>query len=434
MESKVDAIIIGAGIIGAATAFEMAKGGRKVLSIDKNPASGYGSTSGSCAIIRVHYSTFPGTVFAYEGYHYWRDWASYVGVEDEAGLATFRSSGCLVMQTAQNEYLKTHRTHCDALEIEYEIWDDARIRERLPIYNLQGFWPPKRKDDEGFGESTGAPVKSGVYFPMAGFVNDPQLATHNLQRAAEAHGAEFLFQKQVVEILQKDGRAAGVRLNDGEEIYAPVVINVAGPASSKVNAMAGVLDDMTLTTRALRQEVVHVPSPVGFDFEKDGMIVSDSDISCYCRPEIGNNVLIGSEDPECDAHQWVDDEEFDHNFTDQWTTQAYRYAQRVPSLGIPSRMQGVVDLYDVTEDWIPIYDKSSLPGFYMAIGSSGNQFKNAPIAGKMMAALVEYCEGGQDHDDMPLQFHLPYTGHDIDVGFYSRNRQINSESSFSVLG
>jgi sarcosine oxidase subunit beta len=65
-----------------------------------------------------------------------------------------------------------------------------------------------------------------------------------------------------------------------------------------------------------------------------------------------------------------------------------RYAQRVPSLGIPSQTRGVVDLYDASTDWIPIYDKSSLPGFYMACGTSGNQYKNAAIAGKMMAALV----------------------------------------------
>ena len=97
-------------------------------------------------------------------------------------------------------------------------------------------------------------------------------------------------------------------------------------------------------------------------------------------------------------------------------------------------MKGVVDLYDVTDDWIPIYDKSSLPGFYMACGTSGNQYKNAPIAGKMMAALVEACEAGHDHDTTPLTFHLPYIGRDIDIGFYSRKREINKESSFSVLG
>ena len=28
----------------------------------------------------------------------------------------------------------------------------------------------------------------------------------------------------------------------------------------------------------------------------------------------------------------------------------------------------------------------------MAVGTSGNQFKNAPIAGKMMVALIDHCE------------------------------------------
>ena len=50
-----DAVIIGAGVIGAATALELSRNGYKTLSIDKNPEAGYGSTSNSCAIIRVHY-------------------------------------------------------------------------------------------------------------------------------------------------------------------------------------------------------------------------------------------------------------------------------------------------------------------------------------------------------------------------------------------
>lgn len=226
-----------------------------------------------------------------------------------------------------------------------------------------------------------------------------------------------------------------VRLDSGEEIHAPVVVNVAGPASSKINAMADVLDDMTISTRPLRQEVVQVPSPKGFNFEQDGMVISDNDIACYCRPEHGNHILVGSEDPECDPHDWVEnDMDYNRAFTDQWSLQAQRYGQRVPSLGIPSQTRGVVDLYDASTDWIPIYDKSSLPGFYMACGSSGNQYKNAPIAGKMMAALIGSCEAGNDHDAHPLSFRLPYIDLDANVGFYSRRRSINEESSFSVLG
>jgi len=434
MTKHADAIIIGAGVIGAAAAFELAKLGYKTITVDRNHDAGTGSTGGSCAIIRVHYSTLAGSAFAYEGYFYWRDWADYLEVADEQGLARFVECGCLVMATEANGYLDKHKGFCRELNIPFEDWDAARVGERLPIYSMESFAPPKRMEDVGFGESNGGRLRSGVFFPTAGYITDPQLSAHNLMRAAEAKGSIFRFNTAVSEILKEDGRCAGVVLSSGEKIRAPVVLNVSGPASGRINAMAGVLDDMTITTRALRQEVAHVPSPEGFDFEKLGLVVSDSDIGCYIRPEHGSHILIGSEDPECDQREWVDDEDYNREFTEQWTHQVHRYAQRVPSLGIPNRTRGVVDLYDVTEDWIPIYDKSSLPGFYMACGSSGNQFKNAPIAGKMMAALVDYCEAGHDHDQAPLQFRMPYLDRDLDVGFYSRKREINKESSFSVLG
>ncbi|MEO1026810.1 MAG: FAD-dependent oxidoreductase, partial [Pseudomonadota bacterium] len=240
---------------------------------------------------------------------------------------------------------------------------------------------------------------------------------------------------EVTEILSEGGKIKGIRLSDGEELHAPIVVNVGGPGSAFINQMAGVTDEMTIETRPLRQEVVHVPAPEGFDYEAQGFITSDSDIACYARPEHGNHILIGSEDPPCDPHDWAEsDTDYNREFTEQWTTQAMRFGQRVPTLAIPSKTRGVVDLYDASTDWIPIYDKTSLDGYYMACGTSGNQYKNAAIAGKMMAALVDYCEAGNDHDTAPLQFSLPYIDRVVDVGFYSRKREINQASSFSVWG
>ena len=435
MTRSADAIIIGAGVIGAAVALELARKGWKTLSLDRNKAAGHGSTAGSCAIVRMHYSTLDGTALAWEGYHYWRDWADYLGLPPGTPLAEFRQCGCLVMKTPENGFMAKHIETSRALGIPFEEWDAAQIKARLPIYALERFAPAKRIDDPGFGTPTGGALQGAVFWPDAGYVNDPALSAQNLAEAARIAGAEFRLGVEAAEIMRENGHVTGVRLADGEVLHARVVINVAGPGSRAINEMAGVTEDMTIETRPLRQEVVHLPAPQGFDFEASGMIVSDSDIACYCRPEQGNHILVGSEDPECDTHQWVaSDTDFNRDFTDQWTTQAMRYAQRVPSLGIPSRSRGVVELYDASTDWIPIYDKSSLGGFYMACGSSGNQYKNAPIAGKMMAALVEYCEGGADHDAAPLRFTLPYIGQEIDVGFYSRKRPINTESSFSVLG
>ncbi len=435
MSKSADAVIIGAGVIGAAVAYEMAKRGLKTLTVDRNRQAGHGSTSASCAIIRMHYSTLDGTAFAYEGYFYWRDWKDYLKASDDEQLAFFREIGCLVMKTEQNGYLERHMEHSRAIDCPFEEWDADRIVQQLPGYDLRRFAPARLPTDDGFGEPSGGRIDGGVFWPTSGYVTDPALSAQNLADAARRHGAEFQYNATVSEILTAGGRVKGVGLSDGTEIHAPVVVNVAGPASSAINSMAGVLDDMNISTRALRQEVVHVPAPPEMNFDEQGIVVSDSDIACYIRPEHGGNVLIGSEDPPCDPHMWVDDDlNLNRDFTEQWKTQAMRYAQRVPALGIPSRMRGVVDLYDASDDWIPIYDKSSLPGFYMACGSSGNQFKNAPIAGKMMASLIEYCEAGNDHDRSPHVFRMPYLERDIDVGFYSRRRTINKESSFSVLG
>ena len=435
MSQSPDIIIIGTGVIGTATAFELAKAGYKTLSLDRNTQIGHGSTAGSCAIIRMHYSTLDGTAFAWEGYHYWRDWQDYLGLASTAELARFIECGCLVMKTQENGFLEKHMLNSRKLDIPIEEWDASEITKKLPVYSLDSYSPAKRMDDEGFGTPNGSELSGGVFWPSAGYVTDPALSSQNLADAAKQHGAAFRMGVEVVAINQEQGRVTGVTLKDGEVLNAPIVINVAGPGSSFINQMAGVIDEMTISTRPLRQEVVHVPSPAGFDFEKEGMIVSDSDISLYCRPEHGNHILVGSEDPACDEHRWTQsDTEYNRDFSDQWTTQALRYAQRVPSLGIPSQMRGVVDLYDASTDWIPIYDCSSLGGYYMACGTSGNQYKNAPIAGKLMAGLVDYCENGGKHDTDPYQFQLPYISKMIDAGFYSRKRQVNAESSFSVLG
>ncbi len=429
-----DCVIIGAGVIGSCLAFELVKKGYRTLNLDKSPGAGHGSTGNSCAIIRVHYSTFDGAALAQEGMHYWQDWPNYLGVEDESGLAKYSKVGCVVMKTPRNGNLRRVCENMTALDIPWEDWSAQQLIERLPIFNARKFWPVRRLDDPEFGATQADDIDGVVFTPNSGYISDPQLSAHNVQRAAEAHGAVFRFRSEVTEVRRANGRVNGVTLADGDRIDAPVVVNVGGPHSCLVNRLAGVEDGMRIKTRALKVEVAHVPSPDGFDFEHSGCVVSDGDIGCYYRPEVGNSILVGSEDPECDDREWVDPDDFSAAFTEQWRVQVHRLAQRIPSLGIPNTARGVVDLYDVTDDWIPIYDKSDLGGYYMAIGTSGNQYKNAPVVGAMMAELIDCCEHGHDHDREPAQFDLRHTGRRINIGFYSRLREVNKESSFSVIG
>jgi sarcosine oxidase subunit beta len=120
MTRTADAIIIGTGVIGAAIAFEMAKAGWKTLSLDRNRQAGHGSTAGSCAIVRMHYSTFDGTAFAWEGYHYWRDWADYLALPKDTPLARFREVGCMTMKTQANGFLERHMKYSAELDCPFE--------------------------------------------------------------------------------------------------------------------------------------------------------------------------------------------------------------------------------------------------------------------------------------------------------------------------
>ena len=437
MQTPKRVAVIGAGVIGCAIALQLGRKGYRTVNIDKHPEVGYGSTSHSCAVVRFSYSILDTAALAYEGYHYWKHWAQFIGVEDERGLARYTQCGHLMLRTGRDDrrqVLEFYKT----LNIPYEEWDNAEIRRRLPLYNTRLQGPVVPVDDPAFWNEAGgtAELAGGIFAPEAGYVGDPQLATHNLRRAVEAQGGEFLLRREVAGIVRDGGRVAGLALGDGSRVDADIVVNAAGPYSFVINRMAGIEAGMSIKTRALRREVHHVPSPAGFDFEHDGVMTSDGDLYLYFRPETGNKITIGSGDPPCDPQTWVDDpDHFNREFTDsQWRAQVYRAARRIPELPIPSRAQGVVDLYDVADDWVPIYDRSDLPGFYLAIGTSGHQFKNAGAVGDLMAELIDACESGRDQDADPLPYRCRYTRRTIDTATFSRRRAVNRDSSFSVRG
>ena len=372
---------------------------------------------------------------AYENFFYWLDWENYLGTEDESGYAKYLNVGTILLKTKGHDHRKVLHQY-RTIGVKYEEWDLEKLRERMPIYDHHAFWPPKRPEDESFWDESSEMMEGAVYTPESGYVSDPQLATHNLMRAPKPTAANSILMLKSPKSGRLMGACWALRLRGGEQIDAPVVVNVAGPHSFVINRMAGVEEGMNIKTRALRHEVHHVPSPEGFDFEHNGMHTSDGDTALYFRPEVGNTILVGSEDPDCDPQVWVEDpDDYHQELTEaQWKAQVYRLAKRIPNLPIPSNPRGIVDLYDVSDDWIPIYDKSDLNGFYMAIGTSGNQFKNAAGVGYLMAELIDACEKGHDHDEDPVQVKGRYTGLVLNAGFYSRLRAINPDSSFSVNG
>ncbi len=428
-----DVIIIGAGIIGCAIALSLRRRGLRTLNIDQGPSPGYGSTSYSAAIIRPYYSTIEGTSLAFEGHFVWANWNDYLRYTPEDAL-DYHQCGCLVLEAEENQRLRKTRAILAEVGVPYDDIGYEALREFLPGADLRHFGPPRRIDDEAFGETDGSEIEGAVFCPTGGYVTDPQQATRHIAQAVVQEGGTFLFGSTMREIQQEGGRTTGVLLADGTSLAAPIVVNAAGPFSAQVNALAGVANPAQIATRALRQEVAHVAMPTKAGKSSLRCVLTDADAGVYMRPDQGANLLIGSLEPACDTLEYVAPAGFYDGLSEQWTNQVWRAALRFPQLAIPNTAQGFAALYDVSDDWIPVYDVTDVRGFFTAIGTSGNQFKNAPVVGEIMATIIEHAHGGADHDTSPANFNLPYTGKALDLRCFSRRRAKNQNSSFSVLG
>ena len=448
------AVVIGAGVIGSSIALQLKRLGHDVTAVERNSAAGMGSTSASSAVVRFNYSTFDAVALSWESYFLWKEFKELIDgtnsysskplSNSQEHYAHLEDRGYVMLDVPVLSNDKTMALF-DRAGIPYEIWDSNTLKARMVGIDAGRYWPNKPvKSDEFFNEAS--EELGAIFSKHGGYVSDPLLAAQNFAAAAKREGVNFKFRKAVVGIEKKNGRVSGVKLSDfdsqskkvletGDEVInADVVVNVAGPWSTLINQMAGAGSDFTMELKPLRAEVHQISTP------KDilpGPIMGDLDLGTYVRSGPGGITLVGGTEPECDELEWVEPDKVDEvNMTrtvEVFESQTYRFARRFPAAQIPSSPVGVVGVYDVSSDWTPIYDKTDVPGFYVAIGTSGNQFKNAPGAGLIMAHLISQVEKGADHDSEPVVYQCTKSKSVINLGTFSRKRARNLTSG-TVMG
>ncbi|PZS21207.1 MAG: FAD-dependent oxidoreductase [Pseudonocardiales bacterium] len=422
-----DAVVVGAGILGAAIALELGRAGRKVVVVDAGPGPGAGSTGASSAIVRMHYSRRDSVVAALDCYHDWLSWSDYLEFEGTGATIRFIHTGALVLDGADTPR-RAFTDHLAAVGINYRELDATHIEELFPSLDARTFGPPATPGSDDFWRAAGAPL-GGFYYDAAGYIDDPQLAARNICASATYRGARFRFRDTVAAVLQHSGRATGVRLLSGETISSPVILNAAGPASDALNKLAGVTDDMSVRGRPLRTETHEISAPPGFTTDEGAPFVTDLDMGVAFRPHGRDRLHISSIEPQCDALEWIDDPwQFNNAATQQpYVRHTLRVARRMPALKVPHKASGIGALYDVTPDWTPIFDRSMLDGFYLACGTSGNSFKLAPMVGRAMAAIIAASENGLAADSPPISIAAAHLDETIDLALFSRRRRVDRE-------
>ena len=272
-----DVIIVGAGVVGALTARELARHELRVLVIEAEPDAAMGATKSNSAIVHGGFAEGPETLRGRLGAAGRR---LFPALEDELGFG-FRPIGSLVLSFSDDDAPLRRlfdRGRANGLA-DLELWSGDRIREHEPHVNPD--------------------VKAGLWCAGAGICSPWDLAYAALENAV-AHGVEFLPRQKVVRV---EGPLAGKgrwRLSTADRAFeARFVINAAGFGGGALDALAG-LSDSTISPRtgeyvifaqgtgALVNSVLfQVPGPLG-----KGVLVA---------PTYFGNLLVGPDARNEDA-------------------------------------------------------------------------------------------------------------------------------------
>jgi len=350
-----DVIILGAGVMGASIAFQLArrKAGR-ILILDKDHVAS-GGTGRSSALIRMHYS-FPAEVqLALVSLDIFQHWRELVG---EAG--EFRQTGFVrIVHPGETELLKRNVAMQRSLGAHVELIDRQQLQELDPDWQV----------DE---------VELAAYEPGSGYGDGNVVANDFLSRAREL-GAVYLSKTRATNLLIDAGHIKGVRTDHGE-FHAPVVIAATGPWTRPLLQQAGF--DPPIETE-YHQVAVLKNAPT---MKPGGAACIDSVTATYFRSDGSDKFLVG----DFYGKRPVDPDNFPQRASETDLEEIIeRASRRVPKLENAEVLRGVTGVYDVTPDSRPLLGPvPGIDGLHICAGFSGMGFKISPAIGMVMSELI----------------------------------------------
>jgi sarcosine oxidase subunit beta len=354
MTQTYDAIVIGAGVMGASLAFHLAERGLKTAILERR-VSASGATGHSSGLVRMHYDLAAESELTFISYkNYFSNWRERVG-----GDCGFINTG--FMQIAKREHedkLRGNVANQQGIGINTSIISAAEVKELFPDLVTDHFDFAAYEPDSGYADAT--------------------LTTNSFLEAAKRNGATLIQNCEVIMIHTPGGRVTGVGTTKGD-FDAPIIVNAAGAWAKQVASLADI--DVPLVTWTHDVAFLHRPPSLG----KFPAAIDDV-INCYFRPEGSALILAAGEDESLrgeppDAEDQTPTPTFLEKLIDQMI-------QRIPKIEESGLHSIHVGRDGITPDQRAIYGGSGLDGFYLACGLSGTGFKTSPAAGASLVELI----------------------------------------------
>jgi glycine oxidase len=215
MADTADVVVVGAGAIGAATAFELARAGLKVALVEREAIASGASThaTGSFSLLGADFRNEPHLKMGVASYRLARDMMA--ELEQLSGVNTLyqrKPSMRLALDEEEEGYIRDRPAYQEALvPFTWISGDEVRKIEPRLSEQIRG----------AAYEEESAQVDSGRF-------------TLALATAAEKLGAELVL-RRVTGLERSNGRVSGVRFANGG-ISAPVVVLAMGPWAAVASA------------------------------------------------------------------------------------------------------------------------------------------------------------------------------------------------------
>jgi sarcosine oxidase subunit beta len=350
-----DVAIVGAGIIGLSCAYFLARGGVKVVVLERK-LPGAGSSTRNGGGVRSQLGTATNVQLSVLSEPYWSEFEERFGVDP-----WLRRIGYL--------FLAADEAELQVLRHQVELQHQFGVpSELLAAEDLSARWPIL--GELGF---TGA-----SYCAADGYLNQHRVI-RGLAQAAEAAGATIECGVEVIGFDVGADRIGAVRTVKGT-LRTDIVVNCAGAWAPHVAEGIGV----QLPIRGRRVQLLHAHSSASLPPDLPWLIGPLGQV--HVRQDTAGRVQVGG---FLGADETVDALAFDHGADPGWITGVLEQTRE--TFGIEIEGSSVVEswagLYPSTPDQHPIIDRTEA-GMIVVGGFAGLGLMHAPAAGLLAAELI----------------------------------------------
>lgn len=346
-------MVIGGGIMGASTAYHLAKRGcTDVVVLESAEMFGLGSTGLNAGGVRYQFATAVNVELSKLSFEMMHRFA-----EEMDQPISLRQCGYLFLLDREKDIVqfKLNIELQNSLGVPSRIIDVDEVRKLAPEVSLDG-------------------ILAGSWCPLDGLV-DPNGLLQGYVTNARRLGATLLTSTPVTGIEIENGRVVAVNTKDGRIATTKVVI-AAGPWSGLVGDMAGI----DLPVEPIKRQIA-VTSEIP-NLRPDFPFVIDFSKSLYFHKE-GRGILTGKSNADQEAG-------FDTTVDEDWRLRHLEEAmERLPLLADAEISAEWAGLYEVTPDDQAIIGKlPQAEGLYSCAGFSGHGLMHGPAAGLVMAEEI----------------------------------------------